>query len=146
MLSQRSHYALRAMLVLVANASAVPMRTGQIARAAHISPKFLEAILLELRKSGLLVSHRGRNGGFELARPAEQISFADVVRVTDGSLALAPCVSEIAPAKCADCFGEEFCQIRHALLKARLQIDAVLSAYDLAGAAARTREGAHHHP
>ena len=141
MLSQRSHYALRAMLILAAHGDRAPMCTVEIARAAHISPKFLEAILLELRKSGLLVSHRGRNGGFQLARAPEQISFADVVRVTDGSLALAPCVNEMGPAKCADCFGEEFCQIRHALLRARVQTDAVLRAYDLAGAAARSREG-----
>ena len=147
MLSQRSHYALRAMLILAVHGDRPPMRTAEIARAANISAKFLEAILLELRKSGLLVSHRGCKGGFQLARPAKQISFADVVRVTDGSLALAPCVSEIAPAKkCADCFAEEFCQIRHALLKARVQTDEVLGAYDLAGAAARTREGVYRHP
>jgi Rrf2 family protein len=146
MLSQRSHYALRAMLILAAYGDRPPMRTAHIARAANVSAKFLEAILLALRKSGLLVSHRGRKGGFQLARPAQQISFADVVRVTDGSLALAPCVNEMAPAKCADCFAEEFCQIRHALLKARVQTDAVLSAYDLAGAAARTREGVYRHP
>ena len=146
MLSQRSHYALRAMLILAAHGDRPPLCTAEIARAANISAKFLEAILLELRKSGLLVSHRGCKGGFQLARPAKQISFADVVRVTDGSLALAPCVSEIAPAKCADCFAEEFCQIRHALLKARVQTDAVLRAYDLAGAAARMREGVYRHP
>ena len=140
MLSQRSHYALRAMLILATHAEGPPMGAMQIARAANISPKFLEAILLELRKSGLLISHRGCKGGFRLARPAQQISFADVVRVTDGSLALAPCADEVAPAKCEDCFGEDICQIRHALLKARVQTDEVLRSYDLAGASARTRQ------
>ena len=137
MLSQRSHYALRAMLVLAAGKARAPMRTGEIAKAAHISPKFLEAILLELRKAGLLISHRGCKGGFELARPARQISFADIVRVTDGSLALAPCADEISPRTCGDCFGEETCQIRHALLQARAKTDAVLRAYDLAAVSAR---------
>jgi Rrf2 family protein len=75
MLSQRSRYALRAMLVLAASATRLPMRTGEIAKAASISPKFLEAILLELRKGGLLISHRGCKGGFQLARPPKQISF-----------------------------------------------------------------------
>lgn len=140
MLSQRSHYALRAMLVLAAHGGRPPLCTSQIASAAKISPKFLEAILLELRKSGLLVSHRGRNGGFQLARPAEQISFADVVRVTDGSLALAPCAHEFAPARCEDCFDQDICQIRRALLKARVQTDEVLRGYDLAGASVRTRQ------
>ena len=137
MLSQRSHYALRAMLVLAAGKSYEPMRTGEIAKAAHISPKFLEAILLELRKAGLLVSRRGRRGGFHLARPAKQISFADIVRVTDGSLALAPCADENGPRMCGDCFGEKDCQIRHALLQARDKTDAVLAAYDLAAVSAR---------
>jgi len=137
MLSQRSHYALRAMLVLAADGAHAPMRTVEIARAAHISPKFLEAILLELRKGGLLISHRGCKGGFRLARPPKQISFADIVRVTDGSLALAPCADEISPRSCDDCFGEEACQIRRALLQARDKTDAVLRAYDLAAVSAR---------
>jgi Rrf2 family protein len=72
MLSQRSHYALRAMLILATHGDRPPMRTAHIARAANVSAKFLEAILLELRKSGLLVSRRGRKGGFQLARPADR--------------------------------------------------------------------------
>jgi Rrf2 family protein len=125
------------MLVLAAGKSHEPMRTSQIARATNISPKFLEAILLELRKAGLLISQRGCKGGFRLARPAKQINFADIVRVTDGSLALAPCADEISPGTCGDCFGEERCQIRHALLQARDKTDAVLRAYDLAAVSAR---------
>jgi Rrf2 family protein len=124
------------MLVLATGKAPAPMRTGDIARAMNISPKFLEAILLELRKAGLLISQRGRKGGFQLARPAKQISFADIVRVTDGSLALAPCADEISPMACEDCFGEETCQIRHALLQARDKTDRVLRAYDLADASA----------
>jgi Rrf2 family protein len=123
--------------MLVLASGRARMRTGDIAKAAHISPKFLEAILLELRKAGLLVSRRGCKGGFQLARPAQQISFADIVRVTDGSLALAPCADERSPRTCGDCFGEEPCQIRHALLQARDKTDAVLSAYDLAAASVR---------
>jgi Rrf2 family protein len=139
MLSQRSHYALRAVLILAANGDRSPMRTAQIARAANVSPKFLEAILLALRKSGILISHRGCKGGFQLARPATQISFADVVRVTDGSLALAPCVNEIAPAKCQDCFEEDFCEIRRALLTARDVTANALRSYDVASAVTRMR-------
>ena len=138
-LSQRSHYALRAVLILAAHGDRRPMCTAEIARAASISPKFLEAILLELRKSGILISHRGRKGGFQLARPARQISFADVLRVTDGSLALAPCVNEIAPAKCGDCFEEAFCEIRRALLTARDVTSNALRSYDVASAVTRMR-------
>ena len=131
MLSQRSRYALRAMLFL-ARAPHSPMRSPEIASATRISPKFLENILIELRKGGLLVSNRGRRGGYHLARPASQISFADIVRVTDGSLALAPCANEATTRKCEDCPGDDQCQIRQALVSVREKTDQVLNAYDLA--------------
>ena len=130
MLSQRSRYALRAMLFL-AHAPHSPMRSPEIATATKISPKFLENILIELRKAGLLISNRGRNGGYILARPASQISFADIVRVTDGSLALAPCANEITSGKCEDCPGEDQCQIRKAFVSVREKTDRVLNSYDL---------------
>jgi Rrf2 family protein len=139
MLSQRSHYALRAMLVLAANGSDTPMRTGQIAKAANLSPKFLEVILLELRKAGILRSYRGCKGGFVLARPARDISFADIVQVTDGSLALSRCVSEVSYARCEDCFDEAHCEIRRALRTTRDMTSQVLQSYDLASAAHRMR-------
>jgi len=141
MLSQRSRYALRAMMVLATNAVQGPMRTGEIARTTKVSPKFLEAILLELRKAGLLISQRGCKGGFQLARPAKQISFADIVRVTDGSLAMAPCANEFSPRQCEDCFGEEHCQIRRAMVQARENADRVLQAYDLDAVARRKGYG-----
>ena len=136
MLSQRSRYALRAMLFL-ARAPHSPMRSPEIATATKVSPKFLENILIELRKAGILISNRGRRGGYILARPASQISFADIVRVTDGSLALAPCANEIASGKCEDCPGEDHCQIRQALVSVREKTDQVLTAYDLTAVSAR---------
>src|SRR5690242_13099117 len=108
MLSKRSHYALRALLVLAGGDGVAPMRTGQIAKAASLSPKFLEVILLELRKAGILRSYRGCKGGFLLARPASEISFADIVRVTGGSMALSSCTSEVAYARCDGCFDESY--------------------------------------
>jgi Rrf2 family protein len=137
MLSQRAHYALRALLVLAAQGGTTPMRTPQIAKAAHLSTKFLEVILLDLRKAGLLQSFRGCKGGFILGRPASQISFADIVKVTDGSLALSPCACEIAYARCKDCFDESYCEIRRALSAAQGTTAAILQSYDLAGAALR---------
>lgn len=137
MLSQRGHYALRALLVLAANVEAAPMRTPQIAKAAGLSPKFLEVILLELRKAGLLRSFRGCKGGFVLGRPAAEITFADIVAVTDGSLALSACARSVAHAPCKGCVGETACEIRSALSQAQDMMAAVLRSYDLAGAAAR---------
>jgi Rrf2 family protein len=137
MLSQRGHYALRALLVLAANGEGAPMRTPQIAKAANVSPKFLEVILLELRKAGLLRSFRGCKGGFILGRPASEITFADIVRVTDGSLALSSCVCSVAYAPCKDCFNEHYCEIRCALSRAQDMTTAILQSYDLAGAVSR---------
>ena len=109
MLSQKSRYALRALLVLAARGEAAPMQISEIADAASVPRKFLEQILLELKKPGIVRSHRGRLGGYSLGRPAKDISFADVLRVTDGPLALSPCVSVMAYRKCDDCFDEAVC-------------------------------------
>jgi Rrf2 family protein len=139
MLSQRGHYALRALLVLASHGGTTPMRTPQIAALANLSPKFLEVILLALRKAGILRSFRGRKGGFLLGRPADEITFADILAVTDGSLALSPCVCKIAQARCKDCFDEKYCEIRRALSRTQEVTVAVLKSYDLAGAALRMR-------
>src|SRR5579871_585517 len=116
MLSQKSRYALRALLVLTARGEAVPVQISEIAQDAKVPRKFLEQILLELKKPGIVRSHRGRSGGYSLGRPAKDISFADVLRVTDGPLALSPCVSMMAYRKCDDCFEETVCVISKALL------------------------------
>ena len=98
MLSQKSHYALRALLVLAARGDGKPIQIAEIADSANIPKKFLEQILLELKKPGIVRSHRGRSGGYSLGRPAKDISFADVLRVTDGPLALTPCGAKVITA------------------------------------------------
>jgi Rrf2 family protein len=137
MLSQKARYALRA-LVEVARADAPEgqLTTAEIAERADAPRKFLEAILLELTRRGLLISRRGKFGGYALARAADQISFAEVIRVIDGPLALAPCVSKTAFRKCHDCPSLETCAIRGALLKARDATADVLEHYTLADAVA----------
>ena len=137
MLSQKAKYALRA-LVEVARAEGpdAQLTTAEIAERADAPRKFLEAILLELTRRGLLVSRRGKFGGYVLARPADQITFAEVIRVIDGPLALAPCVSRTAFRKCHDCPSLETCAIRGALLEARDATADVLEHYSLAHAVA----------
>ena len=114
---------------------------GDVAREANVPRKFLEQILLELRKRGILRSVRGRSGGYLLGRAAKDISFADVIRVTDGPLALSPCVSVTAYQKCEDCFEEAACPIRKALLAARDATAEVLESRTLAAAASQLRRG-----
>ena len=103
MLSQRSRYALRALVHLASRGDFRPAPIGEIAEAVAAPRKFLEAILLELKRRHLLVSSRGRMGGYALARPASEISFADVIRALDGPLALAPCASRTAYRPCETC-------------------------------------------
>jgi Rrf2 family protein len=139
MLSQKSRYALKALLVLAAQGDSAPMQIAEIAEAAQVPRKFLEQILLELKKPGIVRSQRGRAGGYALGRAAKDISFADVLRVTDGPLALTPCVSVMAYGKCDDCFDEAICGIRKAMLAARDATAAALESRSLAAAAAQMK-------
>lgn len=84
-LSARADYALRAAIELAASDSG-HVTSEQLAKAQRIPGKFLEAILTQLRRAGLVRSQRGPDGGFWLARPAEEISLADIIRAIDGPL------------------------------------------------------------
>ena len=103
MISQKAKYALRALVVLARAESSVMI--GTIAEEHNIPRKFLEQILLELKHHGLVVSHRGRLGGYALLRPADQITFGQVLRIVDGPIAPLPCLSRIAYSLCADCLS-----------------------------------------
>jgi Rrf2 family protein len=136
MLSQKARYALRA-LVELARAEGAQLTAGELALRADAPRKFLEAILLELSRNRLVTSRRGKFGGYTLARPAPEISFAEVIRVVDGPLALAPCVSpRLGLRKCDDCPDLALCTLRQALARARDATAEVLETYSLADAAA----------
>lgn len=135
MLSQKARYGLRA-LVELARAGGGQVTSGELAARADAPRKFLEAILLELARNKVVVSKRGKFGGYLLARPAAEISFAEVIRVMDGPLALAPCVSRLSFRKCDDCPDLATCSLREALLRARDATSDVLEGYNLAEAAA----------
>jgi Rrf2 family protein len=135
MLSSKARYALRAVVEL-ARADGAQITAGDLAERADAPRKFLEAILLELARRGVVVSRRGKLGGYSLARPPAEISFAEVIRVIDGPLALAPCVSRMQFRKCEDCPDLATCSIREALLLARDATANVLEGYTLAAAAA----------
>lgn len=134
MLSQKARYALRAMLALAAGAPHAPRMTGELATAAAILRKFLEQILLELKRAGLVRSTRGRAGGYALARPAADIHFAEILRVIDGPLALAPCASRSAYRRCEDCTDVATCAIRKALIDVRDATSDILEKHTLESA------------
>ncbi|MBC7169135.1 Rrf2 family transcriptional regulator [Phenylobacterium sp.] len=135
MLSQKTRYALRA-LVELARVEGTQLTSGELAVRADAPRKFLEAILLELARNRIVISRRGKFGGYTLSRSAGDISFAEVIRVLDGPLALAPCVSRTAFRKCDDCPDLATCSLREALLRARDATAEVLEGYSLADAAA----------
>ena len=138
MLSQKARYALRSLVELAREGPAQQLTAGEISVRAGAPRKFLEAILLELSRRQIIVSRRGKFGGYILARPPAEISFAEIIRVIDGPLALAPCVSQIAFRKCDDCPDLETCALRPALRRARDATAAVLEDYSLADAVADT--------
>ena len=140
MLSQKAKYALRA-LVELARADGIQLTAGEMAIRADAPRKFLEAILLELSRNRIVASRRGKFGGYTLTRPAAEISFAEVIRVVEGPLALAPCVSpRLAFRKCDDCPDLAACTLREALARARDATADVLEGYSLADAAASGAE------
>src|SRR5258705_13563490 len=119
MLSQKARYALHALFLLAGRTIGEPVMIAEIAAKARVSRKFLEQILLDLKRRGILTSVRGKHGGYTLGRAADKISFAEVIRAIDGPLALSPCASVTAYRRCGDCVDEETCAIRKVLLAAR---------------------------
>ena len=110
------------------------MTASELAERADAPRKFLEAILLSLAREGLVISRRGKFGGYVLARAADAINFAEIIRLVDGPLALTPCVSRTAFRRCEDCRDLATCALREALLRARDATAAVLEGYTLADA------------
>ncbi|MDB5724417.1 MAG: transcriptional regulator [Novosphingobium sp.] len=134
MLSQQSRYALKALFFLAQQNSEKPLPAAEIAAASNVPRKFLEAILLDLKIAGIIHSTRGKAGGYTLVRPPEKITFGEVIRVTDGPLALIHCASRRFYRKCLDCPDEGACALRRIMIEARDQLAAVLDNRTLADA------------
>jgi Rrf2 family protein len=114
MISQRAKYALKALVALARAWPGETLLISEIAESCSIPRKFLEQILLELKRDGLVQSRRGKLGGYQLRKAPAEISFGRVLRVIDGPIALLPCLSKIAYRRCQDCPSEAKCDIRRA--------------------------------
>lgn len=112
MISQKAKYALRALVALAKQPPGAPTFIGDIAESENIPKKFLEQILLDLKRHGLVLSKRGKAGGYGLLRPADTISFGEVLRIIDGPIAPLPCLSKMAYRRCEDCSDEATCEVR----------------------------------
>lgn len=143
MLTQRSRYGLRAMLLLAKEIPGhAPVPMSRIAAEACVPRKFLEIILTELKGANLVRSTRGKQGGFALARAAHLISLGDIIRVIEGPLALVPCVSRTAYKRCKDCHDEAACEIRRAMMIVRDDTARILDGTSLAAAVVEERVAA----
>src|SRR5690606_26999122 len=119
MLTKKTKYGLKAMAYLARNSHGKPILISEIATKESIPLKFLEGILLDLKKSGLLSSKKGKGGGYFLEVPAQSIPIAAIIRVLDGPIALLPCVSLNYYQKCDDCPDEMTCSLNRVMVQVR---------------------------
>ena len=130
-LSSKAKYAIRALMSLAARTGPGPMQIREIAVQERIPQKFLEAILVELKSAGFVVSRAGKKGGYQLRVPASEISLGDIIRHIDGPLAWTPCVSQTAYSRCDDCEQEAYCSLRLAMKQVRYSTAAILENHSL---------------
>jgi Rrf2 family protein len=128
MLSKKSKYAIKALVALAEHDSKAPyMRIAEISEKENIPKKFLESILLSLRNNRILGSKLGVNGGYYLLKKPEDIKLTDIIRLTDGPIALIPCASLNFYQKCDDCEDEVTCGLRKVMTEVRIASLEVLS-------------------
>ena len=132
MLSQKTRYTIRALQHLADNWRQGPVRLDAIAVSQNIPRKFLTVILSEMVREGIVISHRGREGGYELALPPVDIRYGDIIRLTRGSLALVPCASRTAHEHCNNCLPEAECRLRGLMLVLRDEMATMLDRVTLA--------------
>lgn len=120
MISQKAKYALRALVALAGVQTETSLSIADIAQQQGIPKKFLEQILLDLKRHGIVMSRRGKTGGYFLLKPAGKISYGEVLRIIDGPVALLPCLSKTAYRRCEDCADEKSCEIRQVFARVAL--------------------------
>ncbi|WP_090593609.1 RrF2 family transcriptional regulator [Pelagibacterium luteolum] len=140
MISHKAKYALRALVALARADQDRPLAISDIAKSQHIPKKFLEQILLDLKHHGILESKRGKGGGYILLKPADRISYGEVLRIIDGPIAPLPCLSITAYRRCADCIDEQRCETRRVFSEVATQTRRVLDTTTIADAVAEPFE------
>jgi len=130
MLSNKAKYGLKALIHLAGAED--QCLAGDIAKDNNIPRKFLDAIMVELRNAGIVNSRKGKGGGHRLARPPENITVGQIVRILDGPLAPIPCASKTAYQRCADCPDEDACAIHDIMLDVRESIALILDRTSIA--------------
>ena len=126
MLSKKTKYGLHAVIYLAKHAARGAVLISDLAKEERMPRKFLEAILLELKKNGILTSKKGKGGGYSLRGKPQEITMGEIIRVLEGPLAPVSCVSQTAYKHCDDCVDENTCGIRQVMKKVRAAIANIL--------------------
>ena len=140
MISKKTKYALKALISLAGQPSNQPVLIADLARTENIPKKFLEFILLSLRKGGILQSRVGKGGGYYLLLPPSKISIGMVVRILEGDLAPVPCLSVTNYAHCDECRDEMTCGIRLVMTDVDKALAEVLDRLSLADMLERSKD------
>ena len=119
MLSKKTKYGIKALTFLAKQEHKTPVQIATISKSENISLKFLESILLTLRKNGFLGSKKGKGGGYYLLLEPKDIKMTEIMRVLEGPIAMVPCVSLNFYEKCADCPDENLCAIHSLMAEVR---------------------------
>lgn len=114
MITQKTKYALKSLMVMADEKAGEgsALRIEEIAERSGAPKRFLEHILLDLKRAGMIGSRRGRKGGYELIKDPKRISLAEILRLIDGPMAPLPCLSRKAYQRCEDCKDELTCRVR----------------------------------
>ncbi len=118
MLSKKAQYAFRALTHLVEKYEQGPVLISEISKKKKVPLKFLENILLELKKAGILESKKGKGGGYYLKKDPAKVHMANIIRIVDGPIALLPCVSLYFYERCKNC-DEKFCALHDIMINVR---------------------------
>ncbi len=119
MLSKKTKYGIKALTYLARQENKTPVSIATISKSENISLKFLESILLTLRKNGLLGSKKGKGGGYYLLKEPNEIQMTAVMRILEGPISMIPCVSLNFYEKCADCPDENACAVHRLMIEVR---------------------------
>src|ERR1044071_6793720 len=119
MLSKKTKYGLKALIYIARQEGLVPVLISDISEKEKIPKKFLEAILLDLKKFGILGSKKGKGGGYYLMKDPKSVTAASLIRVLDGPIAMLPCVSLNFYEKCDDCPHEDTCSLNRFMAQVR---------------------------
>lgn len=119
MLSKKTKYGIKAITYIARKACDEPVSISEIAKSEQISQKYLESILLSLKKAGILSSKKGKQGGYYLLKPTNEIPMSKIIRVLEGPIAMLPCVSLNYYEKCDDCPDENTCSVHKLMIEVR---------------------------